>query len=122
MRTGQAAADHVPRVACRRPIGVGRADGSRGQNGSRGCRSPGQSAVRQNGRAIELKSSFSLIGWVKTTFRQISRIEDLRGFIVANFLQLCHKRSLHRPADQGLPWRCACWLSHFGNNLAFSTL
>jgi hypothetical protein len=43
-------------------------------------------------------------------------------FIVANSVCLCHKATLHRPADQGLPWRCPCWLSHFGNNLAFSTL
>src|ERR1700686_3599242 len=43
-------------------------------------------------------------------------------FIVANSAWFCHKPDLHRPADQGLPWRCPCWLSHFGNNLAFSTL
>src|SRR5580698_4104169 len=43
-------------------------------------------------------------------------------FIVANRAFLCHKPTLHRPADQGLPWRCPCWLSHFGNNRAFSTL
>jgi hypothetical protein len=43
-------------------------------------------------------------------------------FIVANCAPLCHKPSLHRPADQGLPWRCPCWLFRFGNNSAFSTL
>jgi hypothetical protein len=43
-------------------------------------------------------------------------------FIVANCAPLCHKPSLHRPADQGLPWRCLCWLFRFGNNLALSTL
>jgi len=26
-------------------------------------------------------------------------------FIVANPAAFCHKRDLHRPADQGLPWR-----------------
>jgi hypothetical protein len=31
-------------------------------------------------------------------------------FIVANLAWLCHKRKLHRPADQGLPCRCPCWL------------
>jgi hypothetical protein len=31
-------------------------------------------------------------------------------FIVANLVRLCHKRSLHRPADQGLPWRRPCGL------------
>jgi hypothetical protein len=27
-------------------------------------------------------------------------------FIVAKWLFVCHKPDLHRPADQGLPWRC----------------
>jgi large subunit ribosomal protein L35 len=40
--------------------------------------------------------------------------EAVRRFVVANLAWLCHKRSLHRPADQGLPWQCPCWLSHFG--------
>jgi large subunit ribosomal protein L35 len=31
-------------------------------------------------------------------------------FIVANWPLFCHKRQLHRPADQGLPWRCPCRL------------
>jgi hypothetical protein len=43
-------------------------------------------------------------------------------FIVANSVRFCHKPRLHRPADQGLPWQCPCWLSHFGNNPASSTL
>jgi large subunit ribosomal protein L35 len=32
--------------------------------------------------------------------------ETVSRFIVANLARLCHKRSLHRPADQGLPCRC----------------
>jgi hypothetical protein len=44
------------------------------------------------------------------------------GFIVANLVGLCHKRNLHRPADQGLPWRCPCRLFLLGNNRAISTL
>jgi hypothetical protein len=43
-------------------------------------------------------------------------------FIVANLATLCHKRKLHRPADQGLPWRCPCWMFRLGNSQAFSTL
>src|ERR1700730_17269882 len=43
-------------------------------------------------------------------------------FIVANLAWLCHKRKLHRPADQGLPCRCPCWLFRLRNNLALSTL
>jgi hypothetical protein len=34
-------------------------------------------------------------------------------FIVANPPRLCHKPKLHRPADQGLPWRCHCWFVSF---------
>jgi large subunit ribosomal protein L35 len=29
-------------------------------------------------------------------------------FIIANLRRLCHKRSLRRPADFGLPWRRLC--------------
>jgi hypothetical protein len=43
-------------------------------------------------------------------------------FIVANPRWLCHKPKLHRPADQGLPWRCPCWLFRLRNSQAFSTL
>jgi hypothetical protein len=43
-------------------------------------------------------------------------------FIVANPPGLCHKPKPHRPADQGLPWRCHCWLFRLGNSQAFSTL
>jgi hypothetical protein len=43
-------------------------------------------------------------------------------FIVANLVRLCHKRSLHRPADQGLPWRCFCGLFRLRDSRAFSTL
>src|SRR5438874_13768905 len=46
----------------------------------------------------------------------------LSRFNVANFASLCHKPELHRPADQGLPCRCPCRLSHFRNNQALSTL
>jgi hypothetical protein len=31
--------------------------------------------------------------------------DPVARFIVANLVRLCHKRSLHRPADQGLPWQ-----------------
>jgi large subunit ribosomal protein L35 len=40
-------------------------------------------------------------------------------FIVANPRSLCHKPKLHRPADQGLPWRCPCWSFRLGNNQHF---
>jgi hypothetical protein len=43
-------------------------------------------------------------------------------FIVANLVGLCHKRNLHRPADQGLPWRCPCRLFRLGNDRAILTL
>src|SRR5438034_2876156 len=35
------------------------------------------------------------------------------AFIVANRGLLCHKRSLRRPADQGLPWRYPVPIVHF---------
>src|SRR3954447_10529194 len=44
------------------------------------------------------------------------RIETrFRPLIVANLARLCHKRNLHRPADQGLPCRCPCRLAEFSN-------
>src|SRR3954464_14333872 len=53
---------------------------------------------------------------------QVRRRTMHRGSSVAISAVLCHKPNLHRPADQGLPWRCPCWLSRFGNNQALSTL
>jgi hypothetical protein len=37
------------------------------------------------------------------------------ALIVANPAGLCHKRNLHRPADQGLPCRCPCRLFRLRN-------
>jgi hypothetical protein len=49
--------------------------------------------------------------------------DHVMRFIVANLPFLCHKADLHRPADQGLPWRCFLRvLSASGKTLAFSTL
>ena len=66
-----------------------------------------------------------LIGMWKAFHEMITMgwIPDrLPRFIVANSLFLCHKPSLHRPADQGLPCRCPCGLFHFRNSQALSTL
>jgi large subunit ribosomal protein L35 len=34
--------------------------------------------------------------------------DPVARFSVAKRSKLCHKPQLHRPADQGLPWRCPC--------------
>jgi hypothetical protein len=43
--------------------------------------------------------------------------EMVARFIVAKHVFVCHKPDLHRPADQGLPWRCfragfSVWKNH----------
>jgi hypothetical protein len=79
-----------------------------------------KSAEKMVGRAdVVMFPCFLAAPWVASAY--LSNNTVLR-FIVANSVRFCHKPDLHRPADQGLPWRCPCWLFHFGNNRAFSTL
>src|ERR1700677_5020288 len=68
---------------------------------------------------IGIFPSFS--GYAAIGVDDVSR-DSVARFSVANFICLCHKPQLHRPADQGLPCRCPCGLSHFGDSLALSTL
>jgi hypothetical protein len=46
-----------------------------------------------------------------------SSLQLISRFIVAKAWQFCDKRDLHRPADQGLPWRCLVRIVAFRDNL-----
>src|SRR2546430_7533613 len=105
------------------PGGIGNGDGRKGRNrkersGSANARERGE----KSGKYGKYAHFLPALGTCHRMMAASSSWQALPRFNIANFILLCHKPQLHRPADQGLPCRCPCRLFHFGNNPALSTL